>query len=411
MPNPRTLRRGGVWPRLLLVVFGLAVGALIGIAGLRLARSDDRTGSACAIAPGDWFEQARALLGDYRDPCADFYWMPNPDDEFHHLIRLNNYGLNGPQYTLAKPADVFRVVIVGDSFAQGWQVPREDGFPWLLDRALTASASHRVEVINLSVDAYGTDRELLLYALLGWQFQPDLVILAMYTGNDIQDNAIDLEQVRYGRRLNRPFFTLDDGTLTLHASPTFDAAAYPESPVFAWLAALQAAQTPAPPPDLPNRPRVLVAASNTLEYPVQLGMYLPDDAHWTRAWALTGALVAQFRDLVENVQGVPFAVLIVPSRRAIHPEDWAATVEQVRRVLPALADADPTAPERRLAALLADQGIPALSLQAPLADWAAQHPGERLYYPGDGHFNAAGDRLAAAVLAEWLRDRGLVPVP
>src|SRR5690606_7774124 len=100
---------------------------------------------------------------------------------------------------------------------------------------LQAQLGRGVEVINLSIDAFGTDRELLLYAILGWQFQPDMVLLSVYPGNDVQDNQIDLEARRYGYRMDRPFFTLDDDGLTLHNSVQLDPARYDDAAVYQWL--------------------------------------------------------------------------------------------------------------------------------------------------------------------------------
>ncbi|MBZ0285452.1 MAG: hypothetical protein K8L97_32260 [Anaerolineae bacterium] len=357
----------------------------------------------CEPVPGDLLPLVRELVHDYRDPCAEFYWMPEPTDEFHNLIKLNNFGLHAPDYQLEKPSGVFRILIVGDSFPQGMQVKWEAAFPNLLN-ALAPQKS--VEVINLSVDAYGTDRELLLYALLGWQFQPDVVILALYPGNDIQDNQIDLEQRRYGYRLNRPFFTLDDGLLRLHNSPVFDPSLYPDAPVYQWLMELQADESPAPPENPPLRPAVVSQPPNyQIEYPVEIGLYLPEDAHWAEAWALTEALILQFRAVVA-LQNIPFGAIIIPDRRAVHNEDWAVTAADYAAVLPELADADPRAASTRLETFLAEKGIPALNLTDNLRSWIQANPGERLYYPIDGHFNAQGHTVVAEAIAPWLADLG-----
>ncbi len=353
----------------------------------------------CEPVPGDLLPLVRELVHDYRDPCAEFYWMPEPTDEFHNLVRLNNFGLHAPDYQLEKPPGVFRILIVGDSFPQGMQVKWDETFPYLLN---TLAPQKSVEVINLSVDAYGTDRELLLYALLGWQFQPDMVILALYPGNDIQDNQIDLEQRRYGYRLNRPFFTLDNDVLRLHNSAVFDPALYPDAPAYQWLTDLQADESPIPPENPPVRPAVVSDPPNyQIEYPVEIGLYLPEDAHWADAWALTEALILQFRAVVA-LQNIPFGAVIIPDRRAVHNEDWAVTAADYAAVLPELADADPRAAGTRLETFLAEKGIPALNLTDELRAWVQANPGERLYYPIDGHFNAQGHRVVAEAIAAWL---------
>lgn len=401
MRRPRLQKR-------FLALTGITLALLIGFTALRRLRPDIPAAPAgCAPAPGEWHAQVIGVTGAYREPCSESPPLP-PEAGFPPVVRYNNYGLNDDNLTLDKPPGVFRVVIVGDSFPQGLQVEREQGFPWLLEALLNDASARTVEVINLSVDAYGTDRELLLYAALGWRFQPDLVLLSVYPGNDIQDNQIDLEHRRYGYRLRRPYFTLADGQLHLHNSPSYDPSAYPDAPVWRWLAQLQAAQLPPTPENLPPRPAVLSANPYTLEYPVEIGLYLPDDAYWSDAWAITEALLRQFRDVARQTGGVPFAAVIIPDRRAVHRDDWAAMLDQYGGLLPALRQADPLAPAARLEAFLTAESIPTLNLTWALrAD--AGSSGERLYYPADGHFNARGHAVAARRLALWLRSGGLVP--
>jgi hypothetical protein len=166
---------------------------------------------------------------------------------------------------------------------------------------------------------------------------------------------------------------------------------------------MQARQEALPRENVPPVPHVLSREPYELEYPVELGMYLPEDAHWANAWALTEALIAQMRDLAQ-AQGSQFAALIIPDRRAVHGEDWDFTVQEH----PFLQDANPLAPITRMEDLLARNGIPALNLTWNLRAWLMRNPGERLYYGGDGHFNANGHAVTAQRLAGWLRAEGLV---
>lgn len=397
--------------RVLLVAFGVVMGLLVIVLALPLVRRNtpapDVTELPCQAQPGAWFVQVRQLLHDYREPCAQFYWMPDPSYEFYGLVRLNNYGLHAPDIA-PKAEGVFRILIVGDSFPQGMQVSTEETFPYLLQKRFDTEGK-RIEIINLSMDAYGTDRELLLYALLGWQFQPDLVVLSMYIGNDVQDNEIDLETLRYGYRLTRPFFTLENDALQLHESPLFDADLYPDAPTFAWLRDLQSRQTPAPPDNLPSRPVVLEEPPNyRLEYPVEIGLYLKEDSYWSSGWALTEALVTEFKKVVSQ-NNIPMVALVLPDRRAVHSEDWSTTLMQYSSILPDLAAADPTAPGTRLEKFLDDSDIPVLNLTWTLRSWATSNPGERLYYLQDGHFNAQGHNVTAERVGQWLESLNLLP--
>lgn len=379
---------------------------LVLFAGMLFLAACQPSTSSCTPAPIT--AQMSDLLGDIRPPCTEqrFQWPPDVGSEYNQLVRFNNFGLNAPDYTLEKPPGVFRILIVGDSFAQGVQVAQEQGFPWLLQETLT-SGGQQVEVINLSIDAYGTDRQLLMYALLGWQFDPDLVLLAVYPANDVQDNEIDLETRRYGYRLQRPFFTLAGDELQLRNGPTFDATLHPNTAPYQWLVEMQVAQSPAPHDNPPERPHVLNTNPYTLEYPVELGLYLPEDAHWGNAWALTERLLRQFRDLT-SATNTPFAAVIIPDRRAVHSSDWEATLAQFATLRPEILEADPLAPGTRMETLLSDLGVPVLNLTPSLRLWAGRQPGERLYYREDGHFNANGHRIAAEQIAVWLSQSGFI---
>jgi hypothetical protein len=387
---------------LILILFGFGLALVIGFIAVLLS-SQQVALASCEPAPGDWAQLVYSLMGDFRQPCDDFYWLPDPDDEFHNHIRLNNFGLHDTMLTLDKPDGAYRVLMVGDSMAQGWQVTLEQGFPYLVEQQLIRDSGSRVQVINLSIDAYGTDRELLLYSVLGWRFQPDLVLLPFYVGNDVQDNEIDLETRRYGYRLERPFFTLEYGALSLHHSPIFSPVRYDTSPAYRWLTRTQAQQGLLPRENPPPRPRVVSESPYMLEYPVELGLYLPEDAYWSNAWALTEALVVQMRDLAE-AQGSRFAVVIIPDRRAVHSEDWASTMQEYP-----FLQADPVAPVLRMEDLLARHEITTLNLTWDLRAWVTRNPDERLYYAEDGHFNANGHAVTAQRLAAWLRAEGLTP--
>ncbi len=399
-----------------LAVFGVIVGLLIVWLGARVflpPRPQPQLAvpsvavEGCEPAPGDWAAGVSAA-GLVLSPCRDYFWRDTPFDEFYYNVQLNNLGLHDTMLTLEKPAGVFRILVVGDSYPAGEEVPLTNGFPYLLERQLRLEndgSRSPVEVINLSVPAIGTDRELLLYAGLGWRFQADVVVLCVYTGNDIQDNDIAMEQLRYGYRLNRPFFTFENGALQLHNSQiTLDAQLFPDSPAWQWFANMQAQQTTTPTENVPTRPLVISRDPYVLEYPVELGIYLPADDYWTRAWSLTEQLLLQFRTLVE-AQGSRFAVMIIPDRRAVHQEDWEATLQD----FPIAQGGNPLGPVARLALFTQQNGIAVLNLTTALRTQVSESPQLRLYYAGDGHLNVPGHFVAAQALHDWLQEQGLLP--
>jgi lysophospholipase L1-like esterase len=104
-----------------------------------------------------------------------------------HQVRTNSFGLRGPATTLAKPAGVFRIAVLGDSWAFGWGVGEGEPFPEVLATLLDRQGGGaRVEVLNFSVWGYNTLQERAVLRAKALAFQPDLVLVA-YNVNDVEE--------------------------------------------------------------------------------------------------------------------------------------------------------------------------------------------------------------------------------
>ncbi len=115
------------------------------------------------------------------------------DDSGGLRYRINDYGFRGPDYPLAKPAGVQRIVLIGDSFAFGEGVRFEQTLGERLEGQLNqrAGTAATVEVLNLGVGGANTLSELSYLRHRGIALQPDLV-LWLYVLNDAGAARLDL---------------------------------------------------------------------------------------------------------------------------------------------------------------------------------------------------------------------------
>lgn len=105
------------------------------------------------------------------------------NEEYDVELHFNEYGYRGkyPE-RLEKTPGSRRILIVGDSFTLGWGNPREHTFVQLIADELGAD----YEVINAGYRGYISPDAYYAYLLEeGLALEPDLVILVLFTGNDI----------------------------------------------------------------------------------------------------------------------------------------------------------------------------------------------------------------------------------
>jgi hypothetical protein len=333
-------------------------------------------------------------------------------------VRISSAGLRDVEHARPKPPGHLRIAVLGDSCAEALQVPIEQTFWKLLERQLAscpAIAGRSVEALDFGVAGYGTAQELLTLRRDVFAFQPDVVLLAFYPGNDVRNNARPLEQDPL-----RPYFTLDAGgrlalddafrdtlgyRLRRGVAGRIAYAAYDhvrllqvakegKSVVDGWIGAARA--------------RTKEQGAALQELGLDNAVYAPPkDQDWRDAWRVTEALIAAMRDQAA-AHRVPFGVVLLSTGMQVHPD--AAVRDQFMRKL---GVADLFYPGRRLAAFAAGAGIPLLDLAPPLAQLASSR---RLFLhgfantaPGDGHWNASGHAAAAPLIADWLCRRLLPP--
>ena len=107
-------------------------------------------------------------------------------------LRTNSLRCRGPEISEAKPDDVFRIVVLGDSVAFGWGVDDEVTFVRRLEREWNAAGHRqRLEVINTGHPKYDSNQEAAMLRQLGLKLQPDLVLL-VYVTNDLAEPTRDL---------------------------------------------------------------------------------------------------------------------------------------------------------------------------------------------------------------------------
>jgi len=130
--------------------------------------------------------------------------VPNPKLSFAHRpdshaflmgtdMSINSQGLRDHEYSLEKPGNVYRILLLGDSTTLGWGVPLNETAAKILERELNARnvpGYRRFEAINAGVGNYDTVQEVTYYETRGREFHPDLVIL-VYFINDPEPVPIE----------------------------------------------------------------------------------------------------------------------------------------------------------------------------------------------------------------------------
>ena len=121
--------------------------------------------------------------------------------EFDTHLAINAEGVRDDRDIGPKPANERRIVVLGDSLVLSVQVDQQQTFCSLLEARLNRDGGpYTYRVINAGVQGYGPVEELLFFREIARRFQPDLVIAAIFVGNDAEEAVASAPRLRAGGR-------------------------------------------------------------------------------------------------------------------------------------------------------------------------------------------------------------------
>ncbi|MBK7642011.1 MAG: hypothetical protein IPJ19_03015 [Planctomycetes bacterium] len=362
--------------RAINVLLALLVSLLLGIAVLEVGLR------VIGLGPPVTIGQFDPQLGWVKTPGASIH---RHTSEFDVHFDINALGLrDDPMSSPAKPAGKLRVLMLGDSFVQGYTVERHDLFVDILERWWKAEG-REIDVINAGTEGYSTDQEALWLAGPGRGFEPDVVLLFPYE-NDLYWNAA----TSYDR----------------YQKPRINADGHPEARVLA---------------DPGEKNTFEKSALGTLigKFSAERKSWTPDGGH-----ALDMESAAFFheppvfmKEALERTQGAllnlkqtcselkaRLVVVPIPHKASIQ-SDAREALERYIGVAPSLWSADQ--PTDTFLAICKQLSLETIDVRKPLATF--HEHGEPLYFQRDWHFNPWGNHAFAAVLHDDLDQRGVFP--
>ena len=350
------------------------------------------------VLPPDVHAQLDLQQGRASDPFSFFQYDPRLGwrgvPQAQGLYRDQNVihnalGFRDEARRIEKTSTMTRILIMGDSFTWGYGVAQEEAFPQMT-QSLLSDQGKQVEVWNLGVNGFSTDQEYLLYQEEAVRFDADWVIVALY-GNDPYGN-VTANNYGYGK----PRFEFDAGQLQFTNVPVpsqtgnLDRGGLQGGPgsgpvqrVRQWLSnrsilyAMVASKTPG----LLRRLGLAQGPSPAVE---TMGALPPSGSE---AWQMTVRILTTWAAEAE-AEGSRLLVVLLPAK----------------------GESDPSKAEPDSASALQEALVNAASdltvLDLTLFFQQARREGdEPLYFADDPHWTAAGHRLAARQLSEFLMTR------
>jgi hypothetical protein len=143
------------------------------------------------ILPQDLIVPMPALADQeliYKLPANTKAYLKGTSVRWFHL-ETNSLGLRDSEHELIKAPGTTRVLLLGDSMSMAEGVELAETYiKQFEEKANHQGLSTKIETINAAIRGYGNDQEVVLFERIGIKFQPDLVILAFFEGNDFDDN-------------------------------------------------------------------------------------------------------------------------------------------------------------------------------------------------------------------------------
>ncbi len=339
------------------------------------------------------------------------------------VFRTNNLGLRRDgDVAVAKPAGSARVLVLGDSQTEGI-VDNQESYSAGLERALNAPPHHndmpaRIEVLNAAVSGYSPLLEYLWLRERGLALQPDVIILALYVGNDVAELLMHYEDFGgFGPRFKIPSLE-HDGDQWHTVLPGADRGLVGR---LDWLlethsrlyALIHRVVRRNPVGQASPLGQVAAYCPGCLQSVWQAFMAHGDPSGLADGFSRLDYLLGQFQILARSLPA-RLLFVVVPSKLEVEGD---AVGTEVRRAVQTLGlDYNPSAFDeqihQRMIALAEQHGMPVVDL-LPVLRTAFTQRGRPLYWAQDWHLNVDGHAVVTQhltpIVADLLRSRSSAP--
>jgi len=312
----------------------------------------------------------------------------------HLGFRCNSWGCFDQEF-LPRPRRTRPTVLcIGDSFSIG-VVPHSRHYTTIAEQELGGIAEQElgdVDLYNMGVSACGPREYLYLWRHEGRRLEPDLLLVALFLGNDISDASFGAEAVGWRdpqcsmfiRTLHRLWVLRHENRLALFRDPATDAGTTLEpsrDAEPAWI-------------DDPHQELPTFSAEEFLRIESVRAAVVGHRGPDPRFDRFTELLAA----IVESAGTTPIAFVLIPDEFQVEERLW----EKVAARSSAPLERD--LPQPWIRAWCAARGVNCLDLLPALRSLPVDRDGWRhAYHLRDTHFNARGNRCAGQALAAFLR--------
>jgi len=307
--------------------------------------------------------------------------------EYSSEVVVNSQGWPDVEHSFEKPEGVFRILILGDSFVENFQVPFEKRF----FRQLQDKLGNKVEIIAIGRGNTGTAQQYLMLKEYGLKYKPDLVIQLFLTANDVKNNSLTLQNDPY-----LPYFEIDESN-NLKEIPQIKRSDRKLSSLKEILKRFEITRL-----ILSLRQKYLEQKATSLSggYPIDYHIYDSSySSEYQKAWEITKRLITETKKLTEESQA-KYLLVTLANNEQVNTK----VQEEIFKKYPNMKNAsfDFEKPDKILKDYCQEQKIDCFFMLPYFKSFAIRYPLSPTHYPYDGHWNQTGTNLAAQFLTEDL---------
>jgi len=100
---------------------------------------------------------------------------------------MNNFGFRDRDFSVQRTPGKIRIAAIGDSYTEGWLVPRDKAFPKVLEQSLS---TNKVEVMNFGLSCRSPIRYVWLYDSIVRKFKPDMILVCLFLNDPEEDHEL-----------------------------------------------------------------------------------------------------------------------------------------------------------------------------------------------------------------------------